>query len=59
MDFCFRGKNGHAADITATTDFDPNPALAGLKSRSAAVSCRIVCAIVMDGSTGGGRQRPT
>jgi hypothetical protein len=23
MDFRFRGKNGHAADMTATTDFDP------------------------------------
>jgi hypothetical protein len=25
IDFRFRGENGHAADITATTDFDPEP----------------------------------
>jgi hypothetical protein len=23
MDFRFRGKSGHAADISATTEFDP------------------------------------
>jgi hypothetical protein len=25
MDVRFRGKNGRAADITGTTEFDPNP----------------------------------
>src|SRR6266446_7871885 len=40
MDVRFRGKNGRAADITGTTEFDPHRSYAGSKSRSAAVSCR-------------------
>jgi hypothetical protein len=40
----FLGESCHAADITAKTDFDPEPTLPGLKSRSAAVSrCTDVC----------------
>jgi hypothetical protein len=38
MDFRFRGKSGHAADVSATTEFDPQETLAESKSRNAAVS---------------------
>ena len=40
MNFRFQCKSGRATDIAPVTAFDPNPTLGGLKSRSAAVSCR-------------------
>jgi hypothetical protein len=47
MDFRFRRKNGRAADVTATTDFDPHRPYAGSKSRSAAV---LLCSLDGPGS---------
>jgi len=39
MDFRFRGKSGHAVDITAMTDLDPQATSVKLKFRGAAVLC--------------------
>jgi hypothetical protein len=53
LDFRFRGKNGHAADITGTTEFDPNAVMERAKMPQCSGLLPDDGVLSLVGSTGG------